>query len=380
MPEFKPLRLVRQKLKKQGLPVYAGETHEHIYGSSALKLLSSYEQRNWAGGGVLPRNMGVLGAELILITHDRPYFKIYPEFVGPLSDTGLDVPVEYCKLPYTSFEIRLPLEQQIHFTLGGSYSATGESIRMNVYSLMVYTEAAAIDAIVAAMRDFSDEHRRDVRHLVDVAADLRDVQKRSLSKKGCDGVIAIAMHGMAVDPSRQLMTESGIKMGSDDSPIAAVFPLIKGMTVEESLAHASSDEVIEAASEVLRLALAVSFLATGHDRLIEPDVLSKHLAKFSSPDATEETIEKLHAQATKKRGEGKGYTIGRRERLLRVAQARNEGLNEEEARHLKHQHQRRGHIHRFHKSGKLIYKWIPQLTVRPDLPVDKRGSAGIVLK
>ena len=125
--------------------------------------------------------------------------------------------------------------------------------------------------------------------------------------------------------------------------------------------------------------MTLCFLVTGHDRLIEPDVLSKDLEKFKQA-TTEAEITRLHDRATRRRGEGRGYTVGRRERLLHLARQRCDEYQQATGQRLKFQHQRCGHLHGYHTNKGYIIKWIPQVTVRPDLPVDPRGDAGTVLK
>ena len=128
---------------------------------------------------------------------------------------------------------------------------------------------------------------------------------------------------------------------------------------------------------MVRLVLATSFLITGQDKIIEPDILSKDMQKFISTD-DESEIKRLHERATRRRGEGTGYTIGRRERLIDLARKRHAELEEAEGetKSLQYQHQRCGHIHRFKTKDGYIAKWIPQLTVRPDLPLPPKSEQG----
>lgn len=380
MPEFTPIKLLRQHLKDQGLPLYTGESLSHTYGASGLKLLQDYSEQNWAKGGQIPQLLANIGAEYLLLTNNRPYFKIYPEFVAPLVDTQLDVPTEYCKLPYVSFEIRLPRESPVRLNISrdlegrASKLAVGE---MDVLAFLVYEEQPALAAIIEAMDDFARAYRPDTLELVKVGREFADIKAKSNREKHIISVIGLALNW--APPAGTINVRS----------ISVVYPLAEAMTLEESAAHFTKKQhdvphnILQETGDALRLALAVSFLATNHDLLIEADVLSKDLAKFCHPDTDEETRKKLHNRAASRRGgEGRGYTLGRRERLLRVAQERNDEVaGDETGTPLKYQHQRRGHIHRFHTKTKMIYKWIPQLTVKPDLPVDTdREGSGTVIK
>lgn len=382
MPEFIPLTLTRQKLKAQGLPVYKHESSAHIYGSAALKLLQKYKGINLSkglAGFQILQNLAVFGAEYLLVTNGRPYFKIYPEFVAPLADTGLDVPSEYCKLPYESFEIRLPRESPICLHINRKISTIRGTVAVenaNVLTMLVYEENSSLVAIVKAMKDFASSHRPDVLDLVEIARNFTEVRAEYARSRQVISSLGLVLNWISPDGAMC------------NNSLVAVYPLTEAMTLEESVSrHVTRDSdtptcsLLQETGDALRLSLAVSFLATNHDRLIEPDILNKDLAKFCHPDTDETTRKELHDRATRRRGnEGRGYTLGRRERLLRVAEERNSEVTQE-GRFLKHQHQRRGHIHRFHTKTKMIYKWIPQLTVRPDLPVDSdREGSGTVIK
>jgi hypothetical protein len=125
-----------------------------------------------------------------------------------------------------------------------------------------------------------------------------------------------------------------------------------------------------------RIALTVSALAIGHDRIIEPDVLKKDIEKYVKADDAGK--QRLHTKATKRRNRGRGWTIGRHESVQQLAVRRSgsSGAPDEKRGELTHSHFRSGHLHGYHTKEGYIIKWIPQLTVRPDLPLDPKKSKG----
>ena len=301
-------------------------------------------------------------ATAVFCESSRPYFKPYGDYVSALSQTSLDVPVEYCKLPYAAFDIRLEqgTESAIRFPF--------KSGEQDVANLFVFDRHLVIDQVEQMGRNTRNS---SIKRFTDTVTQDRFRPRYSDIELIVVGADIVDFGKVKGRPATQILIE-----------------LIPGKTLEEcfdrlvdrSEPRYRSDGENEAAQVVLRLAAAIIFLSTSQDRLIEPDVLSKDLAKFASPEATPEQVTKMHDRATRRRNEGRGHTIGRRERLLRVAQARNAELPSEAGHELKHQHQRCGHIHRFHKGGGIIYKWIPQLTVRPDLPLDVGTESGVLIK
>lgn len=388
MPEYVVMRLKQGRCDEHMLPDSASVSD--IYASRILCPLKHganfNPQPGTPEGATYLRLLSIAAAELLLLEQQRPYFKVYPEFVKPLAATKLDVPCKYCKLPYSAFEIRLPKTPVVGaIRIATQHESSDLSTKrvsgrtMQPRSILVYSEMEAFKLVMPAVNQLVERYAPQDKMIAFSLERIMEGIAASYEKSGIRelGVVILGeMHG-ELQPL---------------SPMSFVIPLQDDKTVEEVLLQRvdgqgrdvsekpvfNPHEVFGSESEGVRLILSIMFLATNHDKLIEPDVLSKDLAKFSLPETDEATIRKLHEKASQRRGEGKGYTVGRRERLLHVVQQRS--LGDEEGYELTHQHQRCGHIHRFHKGGGVIYKWIPQLTVRPDLPVNKEGSAGIVLK
>ncbi|HUY88792.1 MAG TPA: hypothetical protein VMV10_08670 [Pirellulales bacterium] len=131
----------------------------------------------------------------------------------------------------------------------------------------------------------------------------------------------------------------------------------------------------ELQEQCLRIVVSVCFLATGADRLIEPEVLSKDLARYleackRDPAAAERLVEKA-----KRRGK-QGWHVGQHERILHLGrpQEGGEGVVGTHGQ-LRHQHQRRAHF-RLLPAGRVTF--VRQATVRPDLPPPERAAGYLV--
>jgi len=120
----------------------------------------------------------------------------------------------------------------------------------------------------------------------------------------------------------------------------------------------------------MRLVVSTCFLATGADRIVEPDVLTNDLQRYIEAKRNEnpEKVQQLHGRAQRR---GKfGWTLGREIVIPSHFQSGNSG--ESKGQHLTYQHQRGAHFHIYHYGpgkSKWTVKWINQLTVRPDLPL-----------
>ncbi len=125
----------------------------------------------------------------------------------------------------------------------------------------------------------------------------------------------------------------------------------------------------------MRISVAVCFLATGADKIVEPDVLNRHRERFDR--ANPEERNNLHAKA-KQRGKH-GWTIGRFERETLIPRRSSSGGNLGTGQELEFQHQRSAHFHvvRYGPAKSLSkVEFYRQITVRPDLdpsPITKKG-------
>jgi hypothetical protein len=125
-----------------------------------------------------------------------------------------------------------------------------------------------------------------------------------------------------------------------------------------------------------RIAVAVTFLATGGDKIVECDVLNRDLLRYLDAKQKEDTEiqERIISRAI--RNHKHGWTMGR-EIVIPGCQT---GSGEPgDGSVLSFQHQRGAHWHWVrHGPGKAMVKlmFFGQTTVRPDLPVNTKARRG----
>lgn len=226
-----------------------------------------------------------------------PYFKIYPAVVPMLSAVHIDIPSEYLKLPFSTFCVRLAGEDLAF--------APGRYIKS-----FLMTEAII------------DGSRR-----VYLWTDTNEYEN------GCP---VITYNQLVCDP---------------------------GISIEDSigiLPRREMDMPDEFNRSLVKLAVSICFLATGSDRLLSPDVLSKDLAAWleASRRGDAERLRVIEQRAARR---GKlGWNVGARE----LVHARHPAGEPGNGHELSYQHQRRAHF----RLLKDRVTFIRQATVRPDLP------------
>lgn len=308
-------------------------------------------------------------SEYLLYKSGRPYYKIYPDFVTAMMQTRLDVPSEHFRMPFPAWEIRLPLGM-----LG--------TPRRYIKTILVCDSS-----VVTQPGPLAHPHLNALFD-ADDGAMSRPYSQWVFEEMG----IPIERQGCHVELLALYYDEEAMPE-HDHSAIAKrriVFD--KALTIQESMERTrAGDEQIMSAAEIARnnefleidlaiwkIVVTLSFLITGRDRIIEPDLLAKDLAKLG-PETPQADIDRLHERAVNRRGEGRGYTVGRRERILRLATERSDEYAAS-GRELKFSHLRCGHLHGYHTNRGYIVKWIPMLTVRPELPPNPEGRAGVLVK
>jgi hypothetical protein len=249
-------------------------------------------------------------AEEVWLQFGRPYFKIWAGVIPLLANIGLEVPPTYLRLPFPAFVLRFPTDDNF-LRIDENYQ---------VRSIMVI-ECKSADG------------QRNVMLWTDIGERLPNSWPLlHWSRLICrpDRTIEEAFSGKAMP----------------DLPGASVPDRVKCLC--------------------LRIAVSVCFLATGMDRLVEPDVLSKDLAAYCAAQnrGDEHRIKSIQARAVR-RGK-KGWNVGKYERLRSLTSRSASDADGSTSRGaLTHQHQRRAHF-RLLPSGKVVF--VRQATVRPDLP------------
>lgn len=236
-----------------------------------------------------------------------------------LSGVGIEVPVDYLRLPFQAFAVRLPSEEN---------------------TLVIDDKHYVRSILVCDGQPVETEERR-VYLWIDVG-----------------------------------------ERGMGNSPVLTYCQLecVPGIHIEEAFDRFPSDRNIpgvrvprELQSRCLRLVVSVCFLATGGDRLVEPDVLSRDLAAYMEAQRRDDRqrVQQIVERAAR-RGK-KGWHVGQHERFRPLgSNAIHHG--EGDGRGFLHcEHQRQAHF-RLLPSQKVTF--VRQATVRPNLPPPKAPGAG----
>lgn len=255
-------------------------------------------------------------SELNWFNGGRPYYKLWPGIIPLLAGVGIDVPVDYLRLPFAAFLVRFPMQE----------NPLRIDDQHHVRSILVNDGE-------------NDAGERRMFLWIDVG-ELHDGRWPVLTFCQLD-----CQPGIAIE-------EAFNRLPRQNAP---------GLHVPRELQE-----------ECLRIVVSVCFLATGADRLIEPEVLSKDLARYldackRDPAAAERLVEKA-----KRRGKT-GWHVGQHERVLHLGrqQPHSDGGDGAPHGHLRYQHQRRAHF-RLLPAGRVTF--VRQATVRPDLPPPERPA------
>jgi hypothetical protein len=242
-----------------------------------------------------------------------PYYKVWPEAISMLADVDVDIPCEFLRLPFSSFEVRFPMKDN---------------------PLQLANQGVA-QAFLLYEPDAEGGPRRMVMSL-----DTGEV-----APKGTPRMLVLQRDwtaGRSLDSAIELSKHEQTKGELGDIP-----PEVVG--------------------RCFRIAISICLLATGGDKLIDPEVMSKDLARFIEARRTGnvEQADRLIAKAQRRNHFGWNVGAGEKYRTL-IHRAQHLG-GEESGHHptLTHQHQRRAHF-RLLPSGKVTF--VRQTTVRPDLP------------
>lgn len=280
-------------------------------------------------------------ADLLWIEAGRPYYRIYPDYAEVFSRTKLDIPVKHIGSPYRSYSIRFMAGHEPVF----------DKVTIQTLHVML------------------------VRHAY-VFASLPDVTESPIKEESDLSSLYVRLNGTIEDRDRESVIMLPFRDGADEFLSDRLASMAKRREGDHP-AETYSDLMIK----LFSVALSVSFLATGGDKLVEPDLLNKdfpaYLAAVNRKDWTE--VRAIGDKSHRQRNGQPGFTIGREETLLgRRAENR---ADEEvgEGRELAYQHQRKGHFHKFWTGpgrDQLVVKWVSQLTVRPDLPLPPTERVG----
>jgi len=259
------------------------------------------------------------------------YYRIWPAYWDILSNINLAIPGKHFRLPFAGFVIHLP---------EGILENAGRRAR----AILIADRIAAFNMICKADGQPLAEDEWPRQMVVTTQWD-DDKDSSLLLRYDKEKTLEATLQG-----SRQHRSE------------------------KKELSEVELKERWGINETIFRVCVATACLAVGQDKVIKPDVLKKDQAKFEKAvaDKDEEKQQKFWNKATRRRGQ-KGFTVGRDARISLLPRVeKNRNSSDPTGRELQFQHQRCGHLHGYHTNDGYKIKWINQLTVRADLPLDSR--------
>ncbi len=290
--------------------------------------------------------------------HKKPYYKVFPNLLPYFVDTKLDVPSEFFQLPFPAFVIRLPSEHDV------------DILRIDdkhyVKSILVGGNREKVDGVMFGSPSGAIE-TNNFRHIM-MFVDVNESEPNAVF--GMDSGIPVLTYKQLLFENDEETVETALKKNeSHCSRVQDGYIKDGGVDIPLALTDAC-----------LRIAVAVTFLATGGDKIVECDVLNRDLLRYLDAKKRGDTEKQTRIVTRARRNRKHGFTMGREITLPgRTASHTGEG----EGQVLQHQHQRGAHWHWVrHGPGKAKMKlmFFGQITVRPDLPADPNARRGYKTK
>lgn len=292
----------------------------------------------------------------------RPYYQIHPQVFEDVSSTTLDLDIEQWKVPFDVFEIRMPKTEKPLIPIQPNNSIGVMSIQIfrdfhkklfacsdeGIPFTYKYIKSTQPE-MLSLFRQFSI-HTAIKINFCDFSAPHDDYKKHSvLTTLSCEHGVKIRE---AVEQTIQRVMNKE-RFYSDDS------------TIEDMSACACN--------QVIKLALGVSLLATASQKIVEYDVLSKHLEAYRKMRKKGDVsgCRNIERKASKK---GKyGWNIGKpTSRHLPLSDGDSYANGSSQGGHHNCSSLRCGHWHKYYigKGRKKVdIKWLNPTVIRPDLPV-----------
>lgn len=297
--------------------------------------------------------------ELLWYGDRQRYYKVWPAYLKMFQRTRLDLPARVFQSPSTTFTILLP-KGQTDLVLG---TRPATSIMLTVTRKNV---------LERAMNQYANEPEGTspeglVRLLQKMEQDVVATEPRI-------AVMCVWVAGENGDPDPLKSNKLYYRMNlSEESLLQDMLKEWDTHRHPDALQLTDDEQMTLFLNDCFRVALSVSFLATGGDRAIDPDILSSDIAAYIAAvnAGDDETIARLQNKAVNRRGEI-GYTLGREDLLGRRRHPREEREEQELAgRELQFQHLRNAHFHLFwtgegRKTPRV--RFLRPTIVRDDLP------------
>ena len=296
-----------------------------------------------------------------MIRNGRPYYQIYPEVFGAVSDTTLELDIDDWKVPFDIFEIRMPKTEKPLIPLQPNSNLGVISIQVfrNFYKrYFFYTE----EGLCFTYKYLSHANSGTLLR-------LNEFQNHTVIKvNACD----------YKDPTN-LYEYQHLHTTLKYQPERRISDMVNS-TMARIITRENyycDDPTLEPMSDwgwvtVIKLALGVSLLATGSQKVLEYDVLSKHLDVYREM-RSKGNFKGCREIEEKARGKGKyGWNIGKpTARHLPLSEGDPYENNCSQGGHHNFSSFRCGHWHKYRIGKgrtKVAMKWLTPTIVRPDLP------------
>ncbi len=326
-----------------------------------IRRIEKYSPYKLSGSQIASFNGAVIDDEMLRT--GRPYYQIYPQIFDPVSDTTLDLDIEDWKVPFDIIEIRMPKTQCPLIPIQPNSSVGVMSIQVfkNFYKRMAIP--------IADGRCITYQFIKNT---------LPEYLPRFVAK--FDNRIAIKVNLFDFDNSQNENKGRYIITSLEYAPEIkirdAVDTTIRRIMAKESFYSTDpdlKDMSGEAWSTILKLALGISLLATGSQKILEYDVLSKHLEAYRKMRDKGDVSECRRIEDIAKKKGKYGWNIGRpAERRLPLSVGNSYDSGEcNGGSHHHYRSYRCGHWHIYHTGAhrtKVKIVWLNPTVVRPDLP------------
>lgn len=291
----------------------------------------------------------------------RPYYKIFPGVARAFMKTKLSIPWEYLKSPYKVFLIRLPTGDDIMPEL---------KISENRYVTAILVVGSLREFIELSLPKNHGLSYDDLEHLRTIPSYMFVYPLIETPPFDYTALFSIL----------KLTVSSKVKSGDGTfqelKNLEEAVVLTQGLAVDYRQQFGLSDDVERLC---FKIAASTMLLATGGDKLVEPDILAADFR--AATNASPQRIVELHEKA-KRRGKN-GWTIGNPESLFPRRTSDEDEQSDVIAAgthgELKHSHIRSGHFHvvRYGEGRELSrVQWYRPTVIRPDLPMKATESTG----
>lgn len=285
-------------------------------------------------------NMTLAMVETSWIKCNRPYYRIYPDYVEIFRKSSLDLPIRQFQTPYRVQAVR--------------FQSGAEPVIAGLGKVRAFLVSAA------SLRELSIDY---------LGSGMAEsvMAEAGVGETFNDKVVSIIAH--AEQPDGSVVAPSFALRWLNEAGDTHISEVLKSDTV-------LSGEFGTSVGDLWRIALSVCYLARHDDLLIEPDVVNSEFASYLAAVNAKRWDDARHiaAASTKCRSGQPGFTVGRREALLGRHADDRADCDIGTGRGLVYSHERKSHPRRIWNADRSSFRVVEvsQTTVRRDLPPDPR--------